>query len=288
VRLIVFGDDYRVGVSTPEGVVDVSAVVSGVPARLAHYRMQLLIQDFERLRPRIEARAINDERQHIDPRYWKPPTPTPRNFLAAPLNYHQHRREMSGSIVDGHLTARELGFFVKAGGSLSAPYSAIALPNLPGRRFDHEAEVALVIGREARGVSPSSALDHVFGYTLVVDVTMRVSATGQEERPMRKSYWTFSPCGPCIVTADEIPDPSTLEVTLWVNGELRQRGTLADLIVNIPGLISAASAVLPLEPGDLYATGTPEGVGPIEAGDEVIVECQAIGRMILPVTSREW
>jgi 2-keto-4-pentenoate hydratase/2-oxohepta-3-ene-1,7-dioic acid hydratase in catechol pathway len=117
---------------------------------------------------------------------------------------------------------------------------------------------------------------------------MRMTETQREERTFRKSFATFGPCGPWIVTADEVGDPAEIQIQLSVNGELRQSGTLKDLIVDVPGLIEQASAVLPLQPGDLIATGTPAGVGELHPGDEVVVSSPQIGSMALTVRRRKW
>ena len=105
---------------------------------------------------------------------------------------------------------------------------------------------------------------------------------------MRKSFHSFAPVGPWIVTSDEVPDPAAFHLRVWVNGDLRQDATLADLIVDVPGLLAQASAVVLLRPGDVYATGTPAGVGPVEPGDVVTVEVGGIGRLEMPVVQRGW
>jgi 2-keto-4-pentenoate hydratase/2-oxohepta-3-ene-1,7-dioic acid hydratase in catechol pathway len=250
--------------------------------------MNALIADWDRLCPAVEARRTTGP--IVDPTTvrFRAPSPRPRNFLAAPLNYVDHGTEMQGSLGSGGGTPNELGFFVKASGCLAGPFDDVELPPIDNRRFDHEGELGVVIGREARSVPPDRALDHVFGYTLVLDATMRMTETRREERTMRKSFATFSPSGPVLVTADEIPDPTTLTVRLWVGDERRQEGHLRDLVVDIPGLVAMASAVLPLQPGDLIATGSPSGVGPIRPGDVIRVASDAIGEMRLPVTARAW
>jgi 2-keto-4-pentenoate hydratase/2-oxohepta-3-ene-1,7-dioic acid hydratase in catechol pathway len=287
VRLVVF-NDYRIGTLETDGIHEITDLVDGLPADAGAYRVNQLISRFEELRPDVDERRLKGPIIATESVRLRPPTPRPRNFLAAPLNYVEHGAEMAPSLRDGKSTARELGFFVKAGGSLCGATDRIEVPDRPNRQFDHEAEIGVVIGREARSVSPDRALEHVFGYTLIIDVTMRMTDTEREERPMRKSFWTFAPCGPCLLTADEISDPSTLPIRLWVNGELRQSAFLRDLVVDVPELIAGASEVLPLEPGDLYATGTPAGVGPIRPGDVVVVESEPIGRMRLPVVLRDW
>jgi len=137
-------------------------------------------------------------------------------------------------------------------------------------------------------VSPEDATNYIFGYTILIDATMRGTPERNEERVQRKSYYSFSPMGPCVTTADELPDWTKLNVKLWLNGEQRQDAQATDMIVNIPNLLSRASHVLPLQPGDVYTTGSPPGVGRITPGDKVVVEAHGIGRMTLSVVAREW
>jgi 2-keto-4-pentenoate hydratase/2-oxohepta-3-ene-1,7-dioic acid hydratase in catechol pathway len=124
---------------------------------------------------------------------------------------------------------------------------------------------------------------HVFGYTGVMDITVR----GDEDRSTRKSFDTFTPVGPVLVTADELPDPHHLSLQLWVNGEQRQNGNTRDMIWNVPKLIEYASHVMTLYPGDLFSTGTPDGVGPLRPGDEVTMEVERIGRLSVKVERRK-
>jgi 2-keto-4-pentenoate hydratase/2-oxohepta-3-ene-1,7-dioic acid hydratase in catechol pathway len=216
------------------------------------------------------------------------PVPLPTQVLAAPLNFAEHRKEMQGAITSGPGTARELGFFLKAPRSVSGPSTPILLPDLGGRRIDFEAAVAVIIGREARAVSPEQALDHVLGYTLVLDMSLRMTETKREERTQRKSYATFTPMGPWITTADEVPDPSAITLKAWRNEELRQDACLKDLIVDVPELISRASHVVPLDVGDVYATGSPAGVGQVQPGDQITLESPQLGTMTLDVATRPW
>ena len=287
-RLVVY-DEYEVGVLEQDGGIRrVTDLLDASGPFGAPQRMNELISRWPDLRPQVEARRARAADVALAAVMLRCPSPRPRNFLAAPLNYATHRAEMSGPMTSGAGTAAELGFFVKAGGCLSDPSRAIELPMVPDRRFDHEAEVAVIVGREARGVARADALDHVFGYALVLDNTMRMTESKREERTLRKSFWTFSPMGPWLVTADEVPDPGDLTLALWVNDELRQEGSLRDLIVDVPGLVEQASAVLPLEPGDVYATGSPSGVGPIVPGDVVRIASPQLGQMELRVGQRSW
>ncbi|MGH9339223.1 MAG: fumarylacetoacetate hydrolase family protein [Acidobacteriota bacterium] len=286
-RIAVF-DDYRIGVIREQGVHDVTEVLPGWTPEFAPILVNRFIAQFSELRSAVEEIASSAPARPIELVTLRPPVPRPAHIFAAPLNFRAHQEEMRTLIGSGDPTADKLGFFLKATGSLSGPAQAVELPYLPGRRFDHEGEVAFVIGKEARAVSRARALEHVFGYTILVDVTMRMTHTEREERVLRKSFSTFAPLGPCIVTADEVTDPAALRIRLWRNGELKQDARLRDLIVDVPGLIERASSVLPLQPGDVFATGSPAGVGEIQPGDEVLVEVAEIGRMRLPVKRREW
>ena len=123
---------------------------------------------------------------------------------------------------------------------------------------------------------------HVFGYTGVMDITVR----GEEDRSIRKSFDTFTPVGPVLVTVDEIPDRHDLRLQLWVNGQRRQDGNTRDMMGNVPKLVEYASHVMTLHPGDLFSTGTPDGVGPLKPGDEVAMEIERIGRLSVQVALR--
>jgi 2-keto-4-pentenoate hydratase/2-oxohepta-3-ene-1,7-dioic acid hydratase in catechol pathway len=195
------------------------------------------------------------------------PVADPSKIIAAPVNYRDHQAEMN---TDAQVGA--LGFFLKAPSSLLDPGGTIQLP-YHDRRFDHEGELALVIGRTARHVSEQDALSCVFGYTGLLDITMR----GGEDRSVRKSFETFTPMGPVLVTADEFGDPGQVELRCWVSGELRQEASTRDLIWGVARLVSYASSVTTLCPGDVITTGTPAGVGPLTAGDTVRLELSGLG-----------
>jgi 2-keto-4-pentenoate hydratase/2-oxohepta-3-ene-1,7-dioic acid hydratase in catechol pathway len=195
------------------------------------------------------------------------PVADPSKIIAAPVNYRDHQAEMNADAQVG-----ALGFFLKAPSSLLDPGGTIQLP-YHDRRFDHEGELALVIGRTARHISEQDALSYVFGYTGLLDITMR----GGEDRSVRKSFETFTPMGPVLVTADEFGDPGQAELRCWVSGELRQEASTRDLIWGVARLVSYASSVTTLYPGDVITTGTPAGVGPLTAGDTVRLELSGLG-----------
>jgi 2-keto-4-pentenoate hydratase/2-oxohepta-3-ene-1,7-dioic acid hydratase in catechol pathway len=283
VKLALF-DDYRVGVVEGDVVYDVTKAVPGAGARPPVFVNTLIAQWGERAPELLRARETAQARPLAEVRLL-PPSPWPAQIIAAPGNYRKHLAEMGALRVSpAGKTARDQGFFLKSPASLTGAGRGIELPKGSQRRFDHESELGVVIGRVTRNVRREDALDYVFGYTCVVDVTMRIEPDGRaEERSMRKSFETFTPLGPWIVTADELGNPSSLRNELFVNGERRQDATTADMIVGVQELIELASSVVTLYPGDVIATGTPEGIGPIKPGDEVAIRIERIGEMRLTV-----
>lgn len=291
-RLAVF-DEYRIGIVEGDTLADVSALIPRWVEGDIH-AMTRLIAGWGELRVVLERGLTSAPRKALKDVTLRAPQPAPTHLLAAPSNYRAHVEEMKDRPGTGlgnpTKTANELGFFMKANGSISGPQDPIALPlkTLPGRLFEHEGEIAFVIGKRAQGVSPADAMKHIFGYTIMVDATLRSSAEIAEERVQRKSFASFSPMGPFITTSDEMGDWRDISVQLWLNGEQRQDAKAHEMIVDIPNLLSRASHIMPLEPGDVYTTGSPPGVGKIAPGDEVIVECKGVGRMRLNVTTRDW
>lgn len=204
-----------------------------------------------------------------------PPLPRPGKIVAAPVNYRAHQAEMAAP----H-TVADLGLFLKAPSSVVGPGDAVALP-YTDLRTDQEAELAVVIGRAARDVPAERALAHVAGYTCLLDITVRST----EDRSTRKSFDTFTPLGPWLTTPDEVGDPGTLGLRCWVGDTLRQSASTAELIFGVPELIAYASSVMTLWPGDVIATGTPAGVGPIRDGDRIAMEIERVGRLEVTVTA---
>lgn len=207
------------------------------------------------------------------------PVPWPNKLVAFPTNYEDHIKEMRSSN-----RADRNGFFLKAASSLCGPGVPIELPNVAAtREVHHEAELGVVLGRTGRNIRAEDAMAHVFGYMCLLDMTVR----GAGERGMRKSFDTFTPSGPVLVTADEVADPSNLEIDLWVNGEPRQHANTAGLILGIPEMVELVSSVCTIYPGDVIATGTPGGVGPVGAGDEVVMEITGLDTLSMFVVQGE-
>jgi 2-keto-4-pentenoate hydratase/2-oxohepta-3-ene-1,7-dioic acid hydratase in catechol pathway len=264
----------RLGVTDGHRVVDVTALSNSEPQDWPPVGMNRLIQNFDQLRPQLMAALTSQAGVPLSSVQLETPIPWPNKLLAYPVNYHDHATEMASRGL-----ANIQGFFLKANSSLSGPADPMELPMLPGREVHHECEIALIIGKQGRQISEEDALDHLFGYACLLDMTVR----GNEERVMRKSFDSFTPLGPWIVTADEVSDPFDIDMRLWVNGELRQQANTRDLIVSIPKMIAIASSAATLYPGDIIASGTPAGVGPVVAGDVIRIEVAQVGEMSIPV-----
>jgi 2,4-diketo-3-deoxy-L-fuconate hydrolase len=204
------------------------------------------------------------------------PVACPTKILAAPNNYHDHRSEMKESEVgfgrSGQLD--EAGFFLKATSSLVGPSQGIAQRFLE-RRTDHELELVIVIGKTGSNLSESEATAHVAGYSLGLDITLR----GSEERSLRKSIDSYTVLGPWLITPDEFADLNAVEMSLSLNGSVRQACRVSDMVFSIAQQIAYASRFYTLYPGDLIYTGTPSGVGPIRPGDILHVSGDGLGAM---------
>ena len=282
-------DDYRIGLLDGDSLLDVTAAVPAALDALPQQRMNWLIAHWEEVAPALQARRRDASRRALASVKLLPPSPSPSHVFAAPANYQKHIGELGERVVTKKgRSAREQGFFLKAPNSLVGAGATIWLPKGSTRRFDHESELAVIIGKRARNVPRGEAMQVVFGYSCLIDATMRIDAgVNEEERSMRKSFEGFTPLGPYLVTADEVADPQGLANRLWVNGELRQQANTRDMIVGVAELIELISSVLPLNPGDVIATGTPDGVGPFAPGDTLRIAIDGVGDMSLDVREAE-
>jgi len=222
------------------------------------------------------------------------PLPKPRrNIFCVGKNYFAHAKEFSGSGFDSSAQAGEdipadPIYFTKVPESVVGPGAAIEMP-AASSAIDYEAELAVIIGRGGKGIAARDAMAHVWGYTIINDVTARDWQSRHKQWHLGKSFDTFCPMGPWLVSADEC-DGSKTGVRCYVNNELRQNASTADLIFDIPKLIETLSAGITLYPGDVIATGTPVGVGIgfkppkyLKTGDVVRVEIDGIGSLENPV-----
>ena len=223
------------------------------------------------LQQRAEA-AMKDGSPVVPARILAPVAPS--KVVAIGLNYKDHAAEMNKP-----LPAEPL-MFLKPSTAVIGPGDAIRIPPDAGR-IDHEAELGVVIGKRASRVSAGNALEHVLGFTCLNDVTARELQRKDVQYTRGKGFDTFAPIGPCIAIG---VDASALDIEGWVNGERRQGSNTRQLIFSVEQIVAFASGVMTLLPGDVIATGTPSGVGPLNPGDEVTVKIEGIGELRNTVT----
>ena len=214
------------------------------------------------------------------------PLPLPRrNIFCVGRNYHAHAKELSASVFKDNSTNPESWpiIFTKVPECVVGPFDDVLLPIGVSEQIDYESELAIVIGTGGRNIARADAMQHVFGYTIINDVTARDVQMRHQQWDLGKSFDTFCPMGPWIVTADALNGRAT-RVRGWVNGELRQDAPTTDLIFDIPTLIETCSRGITLYPGDVIATGTPAGVGMgmkppcyLKSGDVVRIEIDRLG-----------
>ena len=267
-------DDDRIGVVLDDDIVDVTEAVGIDPGQWPPVGMNRVIRDFAAIEPALVQASSEGRRRPLADVTLRTPIPWPNKVIAYPVNYHDHGQEMQAQY-----RADVQGFFLKPPSSLSGAGEPVVLPDVPGREVHHESELAVIIGAGGRDIPRDQWKSHVFGYACLLDMVVR----GREERVFRKAYDTFCPVGPWITTADEVGDPTNLEMRLWVGDELRQHANTRDLVLDIPGMVEMASAVMTLHPGDIIATGTPAGVGAVAAGDTIRISIERVGEMSVDV-----
>jgi 2-keto-4-pentenoate hydratase/2-oxohepta-3-ene-1,7-dioic acid hydratase in catechol pathway len=273
------------------GILDGENVVDVSKAGLPNDSIDLIAQWN---RAKVEHALVDAPRLPVTSVRLLAPIVPRKNIIAVGRNYRDHAREFSDSGFDAsekQMIPDHPVIFTKAPTSVIGPDEPIVLANDPTGTTDYEGEMAVVIGRSARNVSANDALDHVFGWTIVNDVTARDLQKRHVQWFVGKSPDTFCPIGPVITTVDELPDIGASWLRTTVNGERRQEAPIGDLIFDVPTLIATLSSVLTLEPGDLIATGTGQGVGIgfdppryLKAGDVVEISIDGIGTLRNPVT----
>ncbi len=286
-KLVLFDAENRTatkpGLNTERGIVDISAAVR--EGHTPQLTMQGIIDRFDELRPGLEELARNAPTVPDESVRLRPPLPRPGKILACIANYWEHAQR----------EPRPLNMFLKSSDAVVGPGDTIVLPELTEPWiFMHEAELALVIKGPAKMVAAADWRSAVFGYTAMIDV----SARGEGRRTWKTGSWlgksfdSFAPIGPCIVTADEIADPNDLHVRFWNDGQLRHNYNTDDMEHRVPELIAFASTIMTLNSGDVIACGTNhEGLGALQDGEAVAIEIAGIGRMSLDVRDplkREW
>jgi 2-keto-4-pentenoate hydratase/2-oxohepta-3-ene-1,7-dioic acid hydratase in catechol pathway len=272
-RLCRFDTD-RLGVLRGDKVVDVTSALDSIPAvRWPIDPGDLLFANLDRLKGMIEHLADEGLPRHLADCALKSPVANPSKIIGAPKNYSE-----PGNTEERVNMLERDGMFIKATTAVGGPSDGIEL-TLRDREVIHEVELAAVIGSWCRNVTRERALDHVAGYTVALDMTVK----GPEDRGFRKSPDGYSVLGPWLVTRDEIADPGSLGLWLQVNRQPRQRGNTRNLVNDLPRLIEYASSFCTLYPGDIILTGTPTGIGPVVSGDVIDAGIAGIGSMRVEV-----
>ena len=287
-RFCRFGEG-RLGLVEGSSVRDVTAALDLLPS----YRHPLpaydvLIANLDQVAERARALAPQSPSLPLDSLKLLSPVANPGKIVAAPVNYKKHLEEVKGNVALHNnnpalmQSINTIGLFLKAPSSLVGPGEGIGLRKLD-RRNDHEVELAFVIGKPGNNISRDQALNHVVGYSIALDITIR----GSEDRSFRKSPDSYSVLGPWLVTKDEIPNPDELDLSIAVNGEVRQSSNTRNMILGVAELIEFASSFYTLYPGDIFMTGTPEGVSQIAPGDLIVASVEKVGTMQVKVRAAQ-
>lgn len=283
-RICRFNSD-RIGIVEGDGVYDITALFDLKPSWPLP-QGDWVIRQMPQVLPKIAAHMQGLSPVPLAGVRLDSPVANPGKIIGAPINYRAHIDEANadGAINHGKTftSLDQYGLFIKAGSSLIGPSEEVQL-TFPDRRNDHEVELAVIIGKEARFVKREAAMDHVLGYSIGLDMTVR----GPEFPGFRKSGDTFAVLGPWIVTRDEIADPNALALSIRVNGEIRQQSNTSYLIFDVQRLIEYASQFYTLHPGDVIMTGTPEGVSQVNPGDLMDAEIEGVGSMRVGI-ARTW
>jgi 2,4-diketo-3-deoxy-L-fuconate hydrolase len=278
-------NDSRLGLVLGDEVVDVTAALRLLPA--CSYPLpghDLLVANLQAVGAEAARLASTGgaERHALASLRLLSPVANPGKVVAAPVNYIKHLEEARGDKAIHHqnqiLEIQRVGMFLKATSSVEGASAGVKIAR-PERRNDHEIELAVVIGKTGRNIAAADALEHVAGYCIGLDMTVR----GPEERSMRKSPDGYTVLGPWLTTPDELTDAGSLELVITINGEVRQRANTRDLIIKVPELIEFASSFYTLKPGDILMTGTPEGVSQVFPGDRMVAEIEGLGRMCVDI-----
>ena len=283
-------DEDRLGVVVGNMVHDVTAAQDEI-RKSARYDMKgdAVIAALPTWRPRIEEMAKTVAGKPLSSVKLLSPIARPSKTMAAPTNYKKHIEEMrSRTDLPREATQRQppdigkAGIFLKSNSSIVGPSEGIPLRFLD-RTNEHEIELVAVIGKQGTNIPKDKAKEYIAGYTLGLDMTCR----GGEDRSFRKSIDGYSVLGPWFVTADDIANPDDVTITLTVNGVLKQTADTKDLIYDIGRLIEFASSFYTLYPGDVYYTGTPQGVSPVKPGDVLRGKCDQVGEFEITVRAHQ-
>jgi 2-keto-4-pentenoate hydratase/2-oxohepta-3-ene-1,7-dioic acid hydratase in catechol pathway len=280
-------DDNRLGIVDGSIIRDVTAALDVLPGQGYPFPVHdVLVEHLDRVMDRARTLSPSARTLAVDAVTLLSPVANPSKIVAAPVNYEKHAIEarsdpgLHGNNPGSAFSIHTAGLFLKSTSSLVGPGQGIVIRRAD-RRTDHEVELVIVIGKRADRVAAKDAMSYVAGYAIGLDISIR----GSEDRSFRKSPDTYTVVGPWIVTADEIPNPGTLDLQISINGEVRQQSNTRHFILGVAQLIEMASSMYTLHPGDLIFTGTPEGVSPIYPGDSIVATIALIGTMAVAVRS---
>lgn len=276
-------NEYRLGVVVDGSIADVTPVVGRIAQGSPQELMTSLISDFDSYRSKLEAAANSAPGIPVGEVRLRAPLPRPCQIDCMAVNYIEPGlRDKPAPIM----------VFLKAPTCVIGNGDAYELPDAPASVFEAEPELGVVIGKHAEKVKAEDAMNYVFGYTSFIDGSARGLGPSMNIFYLMKSYATFGPMGPYLVTEDEVPNPHELQIQLWNSGTLMNDFNTADMAHKIPECIEYITAVHPLEPGDLIATGTNHfGLHPLQDGDELEMEISGLGRLHVPVVDglkRTW
>ena len=280
-------NDNRLGLVQEGGLIDVTTALEALPTFGYPFpQHDLMIANLDAVRAAVEKIAGSGKRVPLDGVRLLSPVANPGKVVAAPVNYLKHLQEARDDQAIHHQNRvgeiERVGCFLKATSSIVGASAGIAIAK-PDRRNDHEVELVAVIGTLGRHIKATHALQHVAGYCIGLDMTVR----GPEERSMRKSPDGYTVLGPWLTTTDELGDVDALDLMIEVNGNVRQKANTRDLIMDVAALIEFASSFYTLYPGDILMTGTPEGVSQVFPGDRMLARITGLGQMTVEVRALE-
>ena len=263
-RLALF-NDYRLGVVQDDRIFDVSSAVADLGYHTPQEMMQLLITHWVTAQSKISAAVAGQAGVALDQVTFCAPLPRPGQLLCLAGNYLEPQKPERGLF----------NAFLKSPNSVIGHGGTVELAPAEATVFHFEPELAIVIGKAASRIKAEDAMDHIFGYTQFMDVSARGLPGGFF---LGKSWHTFGPMGPLLVTKDEVPEPNKLRIQLWVNDEQRHDISTASMDRHLPELLAEVTKVLPLEPGDVVSTGTHHfGLAPVQDGDTICLQVEGLG-----------
>ena len=280
-------DDDRLGIVEDDEVLDVTGALDAIPEqRWPLAQGDPLILNFKKVLAAAKKLAAKAKRKKLASVKLLSPVANPGKIIAAPINYNDHITESikDPGIAHGRTNIQkgigEWGLFLKASSALIGFGEEIRL-RWPERRNDHEVELALVIGKQGNKIPREKALEHVCAYAIGLDMTVR----GPELQCFRKSIDTYAVLGPWLVTPDEVGDPNNLDLSIAVNGEIKQSSNTEYLVYDVERLIEFGSSMYTLHPGDIIMTGTPAGVSPVKPGDTLHAFVEGVGEADIRIAS---